>query len=79
MSDEATVQRIIAAVIERHGHPDVLINNAGMGGNTYRQVREGGMNGIADTPTEHWNEFMRNYLDFVSYIWEMNTSSVNGR
>ncbi|MET0143643.1 MAG: SDR family oxidoreductase [Ilumatobacteraceae bacterium] len=68
VSVESECEALVAKAKERFGRVDILVNNAGMGGNAYRQLRAGGMEAIAETPTEHWNELMHNNLDSVFFM-----------
>jgi len=68
VSDEEQAHALVARAAETFGRVDVVVNNAGMGGAAYRFLREGGMDPIADTPTEHWHELQRNNLDSVFYM-----------
>jgi NAD(P)-dependent dehydrogenase (short-subunit alcohol dehydrogenase family) len=68
VSDEGEVKSVIERVAESYGRIDILINNAGMGGAMYRALREGGMEAIAETPTEHWHELIHNNLDSAFYM-----------
>jgi len=53
VADEAQVKAVVAAVIDRHGRIDVLINNAGLGA---RMPTE-------DLPTERWRQVLAVNLD----------------
>jgi len=68
LSDPAAAQESVDRTVREFGRLDGLVNAAAMGGNAYRQLREGGMNAIAETPAEHWHELMRNNLDSVFYM-----------
>jgi NAD(P)-dependent dehydrogenase (short-subunit alcohol dehydrogenase family) len=68
VSDEAQAHGLVDTAVERFGRVDVVVNNAGMGGAAYRMLRDGGMEAIADTPTEHWHELQRNNLDSVFFM-----------
>jgi NAD(P)-dependent dehydrogenase (short-subunit alcohol dehydrogenase family) len=53
VADEAEVRSAVAAVIERHGRIDVLINNAGLGARMP----------TVDLPTERWRQVLAVNLD----------------
>jgi NAD(P)-dependent dehydrogenase (short-subunit alcohol dehydrogenase family) len=66
-SREDDVRSMIAQVTDSFGRLDILVNNAGIGGNSYGTQREGGMASLAETPSEHWHELLRNNLDSAFY------------
>jgi NAD(P)-dependent dehydrogenase (short-subunit alcohol dehydrogenase family) len=68
VSDEAQARALVERTRELYGRIDILVNSAGMGGALYRSLREGGMESIAETPTEHWHELMKNNLDSVFFM-----------
>ena len=68
VSDEAQAHGLVDTAVERFGRVDIVVNNAGMGGAAYRMLRDGGMEAIADTPTQHWHELQRNNLDSVFFM-----------
>lgn len=68
LGEERACQSVMEQAIDRHGRVDALVNCAAMGGNAYRTLRAGGMNAIAETPTEHWHELMRNNLDSAYFM-----------
>jgi len=68
VSDEAQCIDLVERTVAEHGRIDILVNAAGMGGQAYRELREGGMNSAADTPTEAWHELLGNNLDSVFYL-----------
>jgi NAD(P)-dependent dehydrogenase (short-subunit alcohol dehydrogenase family) len=49
VADEADVERVVAAVLERFGRIDVLVNNAGISG----------VGDLSETTPEQWDEVMR--------------------
>jgi gluconate 5-dehydrogenase/2-deoxy-D-gluconate 3-dehydrogenase len=53
VADEAEVRSVVAAVMERHGRIDVLINNAGLGARMP----------TVDLPTERWRQVLAVNLD----------------
>jgi len=53
VADEAQVKAVVAAVIDRHGRIDVLINNAGLGARMP----------TVDLPTERWRQVLAVNLD----------------
>lgn len=53
VADEAQVAAVVAAVVERHGRIDVLVNNAGLGARMPS----------VDLPTERWREVLAVNLD----------------
>jgi NAD(P)-dependent dehydrogenase (short-subunit alcohol dehydrogenase family) len=53
VADEAAVRAVVAAVIDRHGRIDVLVNNAGLGARVP----------TVDLPTERWREVLAVNLD----------------
>ena len=67
VSSEESVQSLIDHTVSAHGSLDILVNNAGIGGASYRLLREGGMGGIAETPSEHFDELMHNNLYSVFF------------
>lgn len=68
LSEEASVIDAVNATVDEFGTVDILVNNAAMGGNAYRQLRAGGMDAIGETPTEHWHELLRNNLDSAYFM-----------
>jgi NAD(P)-dependent dehydrogenase (short-subunit alcohol dehydrogenase family) len=68
IADEAMVDATVDRVIAEHGRIDSLVNCAGIGGNAYRTSRPGGMNPLADLPTEFWDELLRNNLFSAFYL-----------
>lgn len=53
VADEAAVQRVIGAVVDRHGRIDVLVNNAGLGARMP----------TVELPTERWRQVLAVNLD----------------
>src|ERR1700722_3090896 len=68
LAEEGACRSVAEGTIERHGRIDALVNCAAMGGHAYRTLRDGGMNALAETPTEHWHELMRNNLDSTYFM-----------
>jgi len=68
VSVEEDCRRLVAATVSALGGLDVLVNAAAMGGNAYRESRQGGMESLAETPSEHWHELIGNNLDSVYYM-----------
>ncbi|MBW1881575.1 MAG: glucose 1-dehydrogenase [Deltaproteobacteria bacterium] len=53
VSDEASVRAAVAAVLARHPHPHILVNNAGV--NTHPAS-------VTETPPEHWDQVLSTNL-----------------
>jgi meso-butanediol dehydrogenase / (S,S)-butanediol dehydrogenase / diacetyl reductase len=68
IADEAAVEAAVDAVLGEHGRVDALVNCAGIGGNSYRTLRDGGMNPLGELPTEFWDEMVRNNLFSAFYL-----------
>ena len=68
VSSEALVRDLVEDISRRYGRLDVLVNAAAMGGSAYGAIRQGGVDSIAETPSEHWHELLRNNLDSVFYL-----------
>lgn len=68
LSREDAATQVVEATIREFGTPNILINSAAMGGNAYRQLRDGGMNSLAETPVEHWHELIANNLDSAFFL-----------
>lgn len=57
LADQDEAQALIAATEDRFGGLDILVNCAGVG-YSYRDVRPGSMNTLADSSLEDWNDVM---------------------
>jgi NAD(P)-dependent dehydrogenase (short-subunit alcohol dehydrogenase family) len=68
ISVEADLDAAVSRALEIYGRIDVVVNAAGLGGNSYRMARPGGMDSLAETPKELWAELMRSNLDAVYYL-----------
>jgi NAD(P)-dependent dehydrogenase (short-subunit alcohol dehydrogenase family) len=68
LSSEDEARALIEDIGTRYGRLDVLVNAAAMGGSAYGAMRSGGVDSIAETPSDHWHELLRNNLDSVFYL-----------
>jgi NAD(P)-dependent dehydrogenase (short-subunit alcohol dehydrogenase family) len=68
VASEPDARDLVEDVARRYGRLDILVNAAAMGGSAYGAIRPGGVDSIAETPSEHWHELLHNNLDSVFYL-----------